>query len=74
MLCGQELALLMKLFYQNGDSATETLRKFQSLKRLRKDPFTSQGLRNIIMKFEATGSLAVQPGRGQKCVAAQVSD
>lgn len=70
----QERALLVKLFYQNGDSATEALRKFRSLKRLRKGPLSSQGLTNMITKFEATGTLGIQPGRGRKCVAAQVVD
>ena len=41
-LTRQERALLVKLFYQNGDFATETLRKFRSLKWLRNGPLTSQ--------------------------------
>ncbi|GFV94814.1 hypothetical protein TNCV_1028121 [Trichonephila clavipes] len=70
----QERGLLVELFYQNGDPATEALSKFQSLKCLRKGPLSSQDLINMIRKFEATGKLGTQPGRGRKYVAAQVVD
>ena len=53
---------------------SEVLRKFQSLKRLHKSPLTSQGLTYMIRKFEATGILVIQPGKGRKCVAVQVMD
>ncbi|GFX23780.1 uncharacterized protein TNCV_3597221 [Trichonephila clavipes] len=70
----QARAILDKTFYQNGDSATEALRKFWFLKRLQKGPLSSQGLTNMIRKFKATGTLGVQPGRRRKCVAVQVVD
>ncbi|GFX20009.1 agmatinase, mitochondrial [Trichonephila clavipes] len=68
----EERALLVKLYYQNGNSATKALRKFRSLKRLRKGPLSSQGLTKMIRKFEATGTLGIQSGRKRKCVAAHV--
>ncbi|GFU13219.1 hypothetical protein TNCV_2965861 [Trichonephila clavipes] len=43
-------------------------------KRLQKYPHSSHGLTNIIRKFEATGTLGNQPGRGRKRVASQVVD
>ncbi|GFV40157.1 hypothetical protein TNCV_3953541 [Trichonephila clavipes] len=70
----QGRVLLVKLFYQNENSATKVLRKFRSLNRLRKGPFISQVLRNMIRKFEVTGTLKIQPGREPKSVAAQVVD
>lgn len=69
----QKRALLVKLLYQNGDSTTEALRKSLSLKRLRKGPPSSKGIRNMLMKFGATG-LAVEPGRGRRYVVAQALD
>ncbi|GFW15612.1 uncharacterized protein TNCV_3581101 [Trichonephila clavipes] len=47
--------------------------KCQSLKWLRKGPF-SKRLTNMIRKSEARRKVEIQPGRGQKCVAAQVED
>ncbi|GFU82891.1 hypothetical protein TNCV_266881 [Trichonephila clavipes] len=45
-----------------------------SLKRLRKDPLSSQGLTNMVRKFEATETLGIQPGRRRKCVVAHIVD
>ncbi|GFU69038.1 hypothetical protein TNCV_3785591 [Trichonephila clavipes] len=41
-------ALLVESWEQNGDSATDALRKLRSLKQLRKGPLSSQGLTNTI--------------------------
>ena len=70
----QERALLVKLLNQNGESTTEALQKFRSLKWLRKCPSTSQGLVNMIKKFEGTEILVIQPRSEQKCSAAQAVD
>ncbi|GFX89777.1 hypothetical protein TNCV_3712091 [Trichonephila clavipes] len=50
-------ALLVKLFYQNDNSAIVALRKFRTLKGMRKGPFTAKKLRLMVTKFEETGSL-----------------
>ncbi|GFT49168.1 hypothetical protein TNCV_2860191 [Trichonephila clavipes] len=60
-------ALLVKLFYQNDNSAIVTLRKFRTLKGLRKGPLTAKNLRLMVTKFEETGSLNVRSGRGKNC-------
>ena len=58
----QKCALLVKLFYQNEESAIKALRKFLSLKQLRKGPLIRQGLTNMIRKFEATEGRFSQEG------------
>ena len=59
-------ALLVKLFYQNNNSAV--LQKFRTLKGVRNGPLTVKILRIMIIKFEKTGSLNVCLGRGRKLV------
>ncbi|GFU75879.1 hypothetical protein TNCV_1653371 [Trichonephila clavipes] len=39
---------------------------------MKRPTLSSRGITNMIRKFEATGTLGIQPGRGRKCVAAQV--
>ncbi|GFX07439.1 hypothetical protein TNCV_5091541 [Trichonephila clavipes] len=62
----QERALMVKLFCQSGESSTEAFRKFRSSERLRKGPLCSQGLTNMIRKFETSGKLGIQPGWRRK--------
>ena len=62
------------LFIQNGDSATKALWEFWSFKWLWKALLTSRGLTNKIRKFKAMRTLVIQPGRGWKCIAAQIVD
>ncbi|GFX53501.1 DUF4817 domain-containing protein [Trichonephila clavipes] len=64
-LCLPDRALLVKLLYQNDNSAIVALRKFRTLKRLRKVPLTAKNLRLMVTKFEETGSLNVRSGRGK---------
>ncbi|GFT04764.1 hypothetical protein TNCV_4476781 [Trichonephila clavipes] len=64
------MTLTLQVFV--AGEASEALRKFPTLKRLRKSPLSSQGLNYMIRTLEATGTLEIQPGRGRKCVAAQV--
>ncbi|GFV52693.1 DUF4817 domain-containing protein [Trichonephila clavipes] len=64
-------ALLVKLFYQNDNSAIVALRKFRTLKGLGKGPLTAKNLRLMVTKFEETESLNVRSGRGKKPVSAE---
>ncbi|GFW46989.1 uncharacterized protein TNCV_3486011 [Trichonephila clavipes] len=61
-------ALLVKLFYQNDNSA---IRKFRTLKGMRKGPLTAINLQLMVTKFEETGSLNVRSGRGRKPVSTE---
>ena len=60
-----ELALLVKLFYENGNAAT-AFRKLRQIKNLCKGPLLPQTLKRMITRFKKTGDLRVQPGRGCK--------
>ncbi|GFU00492.1 uncharacterized protein TNCV_1692691 [Trichonephila clavipes] len=70
-LCFPDRTLLVKLFYQNHNSGIVALRKFRTLKGLRKGPLTAKNLRLMVTKFEETGSLNVRSGRGKTCVSAE---
>ncbi|GFX43386.1 uncharacterized protein TNCV_4874061 [Trichonephila clavipes] len=70
-LCLPDRALLVKLFYQNDNSAIVGLGKFWTLKGLRKCPLAAKNLRLMITKFEETGSLNVRSGRGKKPISAE---
>ncbi|GFU55435.1 uncharacterized protein TNCV_2550231 [Trichonephila clavipes] len=70
-LCLPDRALLVKLFYQNDNSAIVALRKFRTLKGLRKGPLTAKNLRLMVTKFGETGSFNVHSGRGKKPVCAE---
>ncbi|GFV74122.1 uncharacterized protein TNCV_4510291 [Trichonephila clavipes] len=63
--------LLVKLFYQTDNSAIVALRKFPTLKGLRKSPLTATNLQLMVAKFEETGSLNVRSRRGGKPVSAE---
>ncbi|GFT54240.1 DUF4817 domain-containing protein [Trichonephila clavipes] len=73
-LCLPDRALLVKLFYQNDNSAIVALRKFRKLKGLRKGPLTAKNLRLIVTKFEETGSLNVRSGIGKKQLSAEAKE
>ncbi|GFY09440.1 uncharacterized protein TNCV_4321191 [Trichonephila clavipes] len=64
-------ALLVKLFYQNDNSAIVALRKFRTLKGMRKGSLTAINLRLMVTKFEETGSLNVRSGRERKPISAE---
>ncbi|GFV73038.1 uncharacterized protein TNCV_3398161 [Trichonephila clavipes] len=70
-LCLPERTLLVKLFCQNDNSAIVALRKFRTLKALRKGPLTAKNLRLMVTKFEETGSLNVRSRRGKQPVSAE---
>ncbi|GBN15379.1 hypothetical protein AVEN_4675-1 [Araneus ventricosus] len=67
----KDRALLLKLFYKNGDCAEIALKKFRILKSLRRGsgPMTAFGLKKMIDKFEESGSFDVKCGRGRKAIA-----
>ncbi|GFX03738.1 uncharacterized protein TNCV_2113101 [Trichonephila clavipes] len=67
-----ERALLVKLFYESKGNAASALREFRRLKNLRKGPFLPQTLKRMIARFEKTGHLGVQPGRGRKSTRSDV--
>ncbi|GFU40752.1 hypothetical protein TNCV_3231091 [Trichonephila clavipes] len=64
-------ALLVQLFYQNDNSAIVALRKFRTLKGMRKGPLTAINLQLMVTKYEETGSLNVRSGRGRNPVSAE---
>ncbi|GFT41389.1 hypothetical protein TNCV_3890101 [Trichonephila clavipes] len=64
-------ALIVKLFYQIDKSAIVALRKFQTLKGIRKGQLTVKILRLMVTKFEETESLNVRSGRERKPVSAE---
>ncbi|GFV36886.1 DUF4817 domain-containing protein [Trichonephila clavipes] len=67
-----ERALLVKLFYESKGNAAAALREFRPLKNLRKGPLLPQALKRMIARFEKTGHLGVQPGRGRKSTRSDV--
>ncbi|GFX95952.1 uncharacterized protein TNCV_2085321 [Trichonephila clavipes] len=67
-----ERALLVKLFYESKGNAAAALREFRRLKNLRKGPLLPQVLKIMITRFEKTGHLGVQPGRGRKSTRSDV--
>lgn len=69
-----ERDFMVKLSRQNSNSAMEALQKFLSLKRLRNCPLCTHKLNYMIMKFEATRSLALQSERIRKPFVTQLVD
>ncbi|GFU42735.1 DUF4817 domain-containing protein [Trichonephila clavipes] len=67
MLTLPEKALLMKLYYQNGECASAALRSYRHTKgiRRRKGPLTNAAVARMISKFEATGCLDDRPRSGR---------
>ena len=61
----KDCALLVKLFHKNNDCAPVALRKFWTLKGMKKgvSPMTVKSLLNMIQKVEKTSSFHVQFGR-----------
>ncbi|GBO15596.1 hypothetical protein AVEN_176588-1 [Araneus ventricosus] len=72
----KDRALLVKLFYKNGDCAAIALKKFRTLKGLRSGPgpMTAFGLEKIIDNFEESGSFDVKCGRGSARVISRTLD
>ena len=54
------------LFYENKVNAAAALRKFRLIKNIRKGSLLLPALKRMIARFEKTGDLRVQLGRGRK--------
>ncbi|GFW46760.1 DUF4817 domain-containing protein [Trichonephila clavipes] len=67
MLTLPEKALLVKLYYQNGECASAALRSYLHTKGIRRGegPLTNAAVARMISKFEATGCLDDRPRSGQ---------
>ncbi|GFR34031.1 hypothetical protein TNCT_329941 [Trichonephila clavata] len=63
-----ERALLVKLFYENNRNASATVREIRRKKCPLRAPKSSKSIRAMIKRFEGTGKLSVQAGRGNKSV------
>lgn len=72
MLSLPDRALLVKLFYKNGESTTIALRKFRTEKGLKaqKSPISLNGILNLVRRFEETGSLEDRPRSGRPSLSA----
>ena len=72
MLSLPDLALVVKLFYKNGESATKALRQFSTLKgiKAKKNPISLKGILNAVHRFEETGRLEHRPRSGRPSVSA----
>ncbi|GBL91076.1 hypothetical protein AVEN_184450-1 [Araneus ventricosus] len=66
----KDRALLVKFFYKNGDCVAIALKKFRTLKGLRRGsgPMTAFVLKKMIDKFEESGSFDVKCGGGRKAI------
>lgn len=76
-LSAKERALLVKLYYKNSDCAVTALRKYRTLRGLKKGggPISVRAMEAMIKKFEETGSFDVRRGRGRKPIpSASVED
>ena len=67
MLTLPEKALLVKLYYQNGECASSALRSYRRRKGIRtgKGPLKNAAVVRMISKFEATGCLDDRPHSGR---------
>ncbi|GBN77567.1 hypothetical protein AVEN_49277-1 [Araneus ventricosus] len=67
----KDKALVVKLFYKNGDCAVIAFKKFRTLKGLRSDsgPMTAFDLKKRIDKFEKSHSFDVKSDRWRKAIA-----
>lgn len=72
MLSLPDLALVVKLFYKNGESATKALRQLRTLKgiKAKKNPISLKGILNVVHRFEETGRLEHRPRSGRPSVSA----
>lgn len=76
MLTLPEKALLVKVYYQNGESATAGLRSYRHRKGIRtgKGPMTIASVKRMVLKFEATGCLDDGPRSGRPSTSANVAE
>ncbi|GFU35794.1 uncharacterized protein TNCV_1083571 [Trichonephila clavipes] len=72
VLPGKVRGELIKLYYQNGMNAAEALRVYHRNHRQRRGPGTLQALRDLVRKFEDTGSTCNKPRSGRPTVSEDV--
>ena len=65
---------LVRLFYENGSSAADALRKFKTLNGLRKDPFSATTIQRLMCKFETEGVVTNLPRSGRPSVDDSVTE
>ena len=61
----EDRVLLVKLYYSNGFSPKETIRKFKTTKNMKKDPFSLSTITKLVQKFNITGSVMDLPRSGR---------
>ncbi|GFT45638.1 uncharacterized protein NPIL_362581 [Nephila pilipes] len=66
MLTLQEKVLFVKLFYHIQQNSVAAVKECCRIKRARRGPLSPCVLRKMIQKFETTGQLSINPGRGRK--------
>lgn len=62
-----DLALLVKLYYQNNDNTATAVRRFGTLKNLRNVRLVADGLLLMVSKFKHDSSLCLKTGRRETC-------
>ena len=70
----QDRAFLVKCYYECDSNERHAVQRYRSVRGIRRGPMTPQGLRKMMAKFEATGSLSVAPGRGRKPASAETEE
>ena len=72
MLSLPDLAIVGKLFYKNGESATKALRLFRTLKgiKAKKIPISLKRILNAVHRFEETRRWEHRPRSGRTSVSA----
>ncbi|GBM61996.1 hypothetical protein AVEN_199302-1 [Araneus ventricosus] len=70
----QELAFLVKCYYECNSNERRALLKYSRVRRIHRGPMTPQGLRKMMVKFEAAGLLSVAPGWGRKPVSVETEE
>ncbi|GIY02324.1 DUF4817 domain-containing protein [Caerostris extrusa] len=71
ILSMKDRTLLVKLYYKKGDCVAVTLKKFQTIKGMKKGccPMSANGLEKMYKKFEDVGAFDVKYGSGRKPIA-----
>ena len=67
-LSGKECKEIVKIYYLNGQNATQTLYVFSRNHGLRRGPCTVKAVRDLIHKFEETGCTCDRPQSGRPSV------
>lgn len=65
---------IVRLYYQNGSSATSVLRCYMTQHQLKREPFTIKTVINLIKKFEQYGVVTDLPKSGRPGVSDEIVD